>query len=178
MIIVPVILALLSSEGLAGSRLSPDTGQAVYMLLLSPARAIAMRAELLGAKDALLSNWSRCASDWKEILARAILSKSLPAISRTVQFSQRELAARWLVAKIRLSNYLHHFPKASREEIEDARFVFEVHDLLHDALLLGDHRVFERRLKLSQARRMIGERDFNAGKLPRIAAPAGQQRVW
>ena len=137
-----------------------------------------MRAELLGTNDHFLVDPALLTRELPEILSRLKKTNALPKLRNTRQFNRDHLCHGWLVAKIRLNNYLRYSPRATREEIDDARFVFEVHDLLQDALLLGDYRVFERRLKLSQARRMIGERDFNAGKLPRAAAPARQSGAW
>ena len=169
---VCVPLVLLFWTGLTGSVPSRDGHQAAYTLAIAPIRALAIHVEILGAKDTILTAPNRFVSDCDEILRRVHLTARLPAISGSQQFDRESLGHHWMVAKARFQAALRNSYRLSREELAEARFVFEVYDLLHDALCMGDYRVFDRRLMLSRVRLMIGETDFNAGILPRIASTA------
>ena len=170
MITAIATLVLLSCIGHPSLGKSPDGAQLAYMLATAPIRALAIRAEVLGAKDSLLLCPQTLVSDWRQLLKMLRHAKLLPGISASSQFHKQEIANGLALARVRLQRLLSLSPSPSLSEIEDARFILDVHELLYDGLLLGEYRVYERRLMLKRAKEMIGEKDFNAGKLPRIAS--------
>ena len=172
MIIATATLALLSCIGHLSLGKSPDGAHLAYMLATAPIRALAIRAEALGAKDSLLLRPQTFVSEWRQLSKRLRHTTELPSISATTQFSKQEITNGWVLARVRLQRLLSLSPRPSLSEVEDARFILDVYELLYDGLLLGEYRVYERRLMLKRAKEMIGEKDFYAGKLPRTATPA------
>ena len=170
MITVIVALALLSSEGLTGWRLSPDISRTKYIFLLSPVRAIAVRAEILGTKESLLVSQEAWQKDCKRILFRIQRTLKLPILSSASKFDYKEI----LIGRTRAELRVRHLQEINRwdwSSIQEARRVLYIYEMLADSIAYREYRPFEARLLLKRVMESLGE-DFDAGKLPRIAAPA------
>ena len=172
MITVIVALALLSLEGLTESRLSQDTSQVAYMLLLSPVRAIAVRAELLGTKESFLISTRECLEDFRKLSFRTKKAGSLPRLRVLSQFYAKEV----LCGRRCAAAYVRHLEELNRQDfnrwdlvsIREARQVLYIYEMLADSIAYREYRPFEARVLLKRVMEALGD-DFDVGKLPNPA---------